>query len=177
MAVSIKRSLGPSPFFHRRAARLVSKCIRLAFRVVKAEEDWGRGETGTSLKVCERVSPRARACTPLMAPSGYSRRTLSYLLFSAECCEEARGKGEESAGEGQRGRRGQRDRVAQARRGGRGFIRKHHTQADSGIRIVEFGLENGNRGKLTPTRGLLQKGKSGKSVLNQQTHFALQVNS
>jgi len=34
-----------------------------------------------------------------MAPSGYSRRTLSYLLFSAGCPEEARGKGEESAGE------------------------------------------------------------------------------
>lgn len=50
-------------------------------------------------EVCERVSPRARACTPLMAPSGYSRRTLSYLLFSAECPEEARGKGIESAGE------------------------------------------------------------------------------
>lgn len=47
---------------------------------------------------CERVSPRARACTPLMAPSGYSRRTLSYLLFSAGSPEEARGKGEESAG-------------------------------------------------------------------------------
>lgn len=50
-------------------------------------------------ELCERVSPRARACTPLMAPSGYSRRTLSYLLFSAGCPEEARGKGEESAGE------------------------------------------------------------------------------
>lgn len=37
------------------------------------------------LEVCERVSPRARACTPLMAPSGYSRRTLSYLLFSVGC--------------------------------------------------------------------------------------------
>lgn len=53
--------------------------------------------------------------------------------------------------------------------GGRGFIRKHHTQTDSGIRIVEFGLENGNRDKLTPTRGQLQKGKSEKLLLNQWT--------
>lgn len=101
-----------------------------------------------------------------MAPSGYSRRTLSYLLFSAGCCEEARGKGEESAGEG---RKGQRYREAQAQRGRRGFIRKHHTQADSGIRIVEFGLENGNRGKLTPTRGQL-RGKTGK-ILDQEHAF------
>lgn len=26
----------------------------------------------------------SEACTPLMAPSGYSRRTLSYLLFSED---------------------------------------------------------------------------------------------
>lgn len=68
----------------------------------EAEDAWaseGPGEEGVGFEVCERVSPRARACTPLMAPSGYSRRTLSYLLFSAGCPEKARGKGEESAGE------------------------------------------------------------------------------
>jgi len=58
----------------------------------EAEDDearWGMG-----FEVCERVSPRARACTPLMAPSGYSRRTLSYLLFNAR---DARRKREEKA--------------------------------------------------------------------------------
>jgi len=90
--VSIKRSLRPSPFSRRlSAARLASKCIRLAFRLVKEAEEGARGGGGEAeegagrvdLEVCERVSPRARACTPLMAPSGYSRGTLSYLLFNA----------------------------------------------------------------------------------------------
>lgn len=65
----------------------------------EAKDDGASGGPGVDFEVCERVSPRARACTPLMAPSGYSRRTLSYLLFSTGCSEEARWKGEESAGE------------------------------------------------------------------------------
>lgn len=65
----------------------------------EAKDDGASGGPGVGFEVCERVGPRARACTPLMAPSGYSRRTLSYLLFNVGCPEEVRGKGEESAGE------------------------------------------------------------------------------
>jgi len=45
--VSIKRSLRPSPFSRRlSAARLASKCIRLAFRLVKEAEEGARGGGG-----------------------------------------------------------------------------------------------------------------------------------
>lgn len=101
----------------------------------EAEDDGasgGPGERGVDFEVCERVSPRARACTPLMAPSGYSRRTLSYLLFSAGCPEEAGGKGKESAGK--RGRKNADKGVGRRR-----FIRKHRTRRGA-QNSVEYGF-------------------------------------
>lgn len=82
-------------------------------------------------ELCERVSPRTRACTPLMAPSGYSRRTLSYLLFSAGCPEEARGKGRESAGE-------ERGDGKTCGRGGKGVGTTIYPQTSHTSRSTEF---------------------------------------
>jgi len=126
--VSIKRSLRPSPFSRRlSAARLASKCIRLAFRLVEEAEEGAEGE---DLEVCERVSPRARACTPLMAPSGYSRGTLSYLLFNAG----RRRKREEKEKNRPRVRAG--ERKGAGRQGGEGT--RIYPQTSHASRTPEF---------------------------------------
>lgn len=77
----------------------------------------------------EGKSEGARACTPLMAPSGYSRGTLSYLLFSAGCRRkrEEKEKNQPAVEERQGRERGSRERAERVEKG-RGFIRKHHTR-------------------------------------------------
>lgn len=99
-----------------------------------------------------------------MAPSGYSRRTLSYLLFSEDTAgrrrdpytaamDERRRNGERRKAMAVKSKRDEREGASggSTMPGPRGFIRKHHTS------VVELPLsttfENGNRRKLTATRG------------------------
>lgn len=59
----------------------------------------------------------SEACTPLMAPSGYSRRTLSYLLFSEDTGRKVEGSGRKRNGEGES--RGWREGVTEKKSRGR----------------------------------------------------------